>query len=148
MGQRVAATNQLAEAFGFLADRAFDLVERVRRPFSEREAVLQLVGQAAQRHGRLRRRIRVALQQPPVVLVAERVVGQQNVADVAGPTLAPLDRPAAEDRSAAQPRADDHDEQRLELFVGQRVLRRRGSTRSERLRIEYSPSAAAWPSPR
>ena len=95
----------------------------MRRPLRQREPVLQLVRQAAERHRRLRRRVGIPLEQPAVVLVAKRIVGQQNVADVPGPTLAPLDRPPAEHRPAAQPRADDRDEQRIELLVRQRLRR-------------------------
>ena len=95
----------------------------MRLPLRQRKPILELMRKPAQRHRRLRRRVRVPLQELPIMLISKRVLRQQNVPDMSGPSLAPLNRPPAQHRPATEPRAHDRNEQRLELLVRQRIRR-------------------------
>jgi hypothetical protein len=54
------------------------------------------------------------------VLVTEGIVGEQDVTDVPGAALAALNRAAARYGAAAEARADDDHEERLQVFGGER----------------------------
>ena len=69
------------------------------------------MGEAAERDGGFGGAVRIALEELAIVLVAEGVVREEDVADVTGAALAALDRAAAFRGPAAEAGADDDDEE-------------------------------------
>ena len=121
LSEGVADGGELTEASGLFADCAFGVIQGVWSPFGQREAVRELMGEAAERDGGFSGTVRIAFEELAIVLVAEGVVRKKDVADVTGAALAALDRAAAENRAAAEAGADDDDKERFELFIGERA---------------------------